>query len=359
MSEPSVIGELLPLFLLISELEEEAALSEEHAWLALHVDDGHFRKRAHRKLRKRLAAPTPHGQRRRPGPNVGHKGQARRVAACADENRVAYYTDTGLTAAKFQYVYGLVETALCSAQSSLAGRVISKTWTTHSQLYIVLTWLRHNEYYHLLAQRFGGTPATISRLIWFVIPKLYVALRNHIFWPDGEVPAPFAGCAGAIDCTTHLRWRVHPWSCEFYRGDVHAHFLTAQLCCALSGSLWDVQLGLGHNNDQAMFNATGTAEILDELQINLLADGGYTGVRLVTPTDPEWCTAAGWSKQHAAFRSVVEQNFALVHLFQVAGGIFRQSPELQELALLCVYALVFIKCRDSPLRPDVAAMQGN
>jgi hypothetical protein len=63
-----------------------------------------------------------------------------------------------------------------------------------------------------------------------------------VHWPAAEDGAPdFA----AIDCAPHYRNRVHPFNCEYYRGDHRAHFLTAQLVCSLHGELWDLKIGNG------------------------------------------------------------------------------------------------------------------
>jgi hypothetical protein len=63
-----------------------------------------------------------------------------------------------------------------------------------------------------------------------------------------------------------------------------------------------------------------------------------------TSTDPEL------RERHAAYRSVVEQAFALVHLYAAATLKFRASPELQEMVLIIIYTLVASKIQVVPLR---------
>lgn len=355
--EPEFAALLATLLLVVTSL-----LMVEHDELSARAARADARsdkraKRAQRKLRKRKRPEEalPPGERRPAGTG---KRQVRGRAHLLENTDVDIHHDTGLLAAEFEYVFSLVDERLSTAPlASPNASFCQSNFTSRSILYIVLRWLRHYDSLVELAHKFGGSAASMSRLINGALPILYVALRDQIHWPDGNVPSVFGDCVGAIDCTSHLRWRVHPHSCEYYRGDVHQHFLTAQLICGVTGPLWDVQLGLGHNNDQTMFNVTGVREELFRREQRLLADSGYTGFSLVTPGD---ITMAGlgpqFRKQHAGFRSVVEQNFAYVHMFMAAGGVFRQSPELQQLALLVIYSLVFIKFRDTPLRTIPAAV---
>jgi hypothetical protein len=106
-------------------------------------------------------------------------------------------------------------------------------------------------------------------------------------------------------------------------------------------------LAPGHNNDQGMLHITGIERtILDQLATRLLADKGYTSDAVVRPDD----VAGRLREQHAGYRSVVEQAFALVHLYAAATLKFRASPELQEMVLIIIYALVASKIELVPLR---------
>lgn len=343
----------------ISELEqasheaEIAALTEYFATSA--------EKRARRKLRKRKAPAehhTPPGERRPAGTG---KRQARgRTYLLSHEGDVNYHHLTGLTAAKFDQLFQEMRPALQRGRTTVEGprNGIARSWTEHSRLFMALHWLRHYPTLQCLSTMFGGSVSSISREIWDTVVKLYCHLAHRLSsWPDDATmpTASFARAVGAIDCTSHLRWRVHPWSCEWYRGDVHAHFITSQLICALSGRIWDVRLGLGHNNDQGMFNRTEVGDLLARRDIVLLGDGGYYDPRVITPTDaPNGVNASAWGKAHAGYRSVVEQDFSLVHFWKASGGVFRQSPELQQMVIQVIYSLVSFKYEERPLRilPD-------
>lgn len=329
---------------------DEVQLDEELDEAAPMVSTSRMMRRVRKKIRKLTPAhlnPTPRGQRRPAGTG---KRQHRNVSFIDDTTN--FTDDTGLTPALFETLYLRMLPRLAGPRITADGpkkRVIARTWTPMTRLFIVLRWLRHQESYRRLAHAFGGTAATISREIWDVIPKLYVEFKDTLQLPTAEemanLPHRFRA-AGAIDCTAHLRNRVHPWSTEYYRGDLHEHFIAAQLMCALNGKPWDVQLAPGHNNDQGLFNTTGVEEMLETRDERLLADMGYTSDFVVRPDD----LGGELRLRHSGFRSVVEQNFALVHMFAASGQKFRGTPELQEMVLMIVYALVFLKCAEQPLR---------
>jgi len=279
-------------------------------------------------------------------------GRTQRRNVSLIDGDLDFLADTGLSPQQFEALYLRMLARLAGPRITADGpkrRVIARTWTPMTRLYIVLRWLRHLESYRRLAKAFGGTAATICRDIWDVIPKLYIELRDMLQLPTAQemaaLPRRF-DVTGAIDCTAHLRNRVHPWSTEYYRGDLHEHFITAQLMCALTGRMWDVQLAPGHNNDQGMFNNTNVEASMAARNARLLADMGYTSDTVIRPDD----LGGELRVRHSGFRSVVEQNFALVHMFAAANDKFRASPEMQEMVLLIVYALVYIKCADYPLR---------
>lgn len=212
-------------------------------------------------MRKRREAnglrSLPPAQRRKLIPGVGHKAQRRNVSFFEGKApaEINMHHLTGLTMAEFLYVYGIAKEALRSAHNH-GGRKIKRYFNKKTELLIALYWTRKYPPVVDLADKFGCSQATISRLLTFVMPRLHAALLPEICWPNRQPPAFLFNAHGAIDCTTHLRWRVHPWQSDFYRGDKHAHFLTAQLAVSLAGRPWDLQLGLGHNNDQAMFGIT-------------------------------------------------------------------------------------------------------
>jgi len=174
-----------------------------------------------------------------------------------------------------------------------------------------------------------------------VLPILYEALQG-IAWPKEWFPSGVFNTDGSVDCTSHFRWRVHPGQSNYYRGDKHAHFLTAQVVSNHLGDYQDVTLGLGHNNDQGMFRLTGLDQYIEDNNLNLLADGGYRHHRLVTPRDVPHALEAAQKDE----RSQVETSIGVAKGFAFASDVVRHSPEVQEVGTMIVYELAHIKVAD-------------
>ena len=88
------------------------------------------------------------------------------------------------------------------------------------------------------------------------------------------------------------------------------------------------------------------AELLKD-ERKFLADGGYSHELLVTPDDDE---SRNWNRTQKSLRSVVEHVIGLNHNFQVCTSKFKQSPELQAMAVMAVWYLVAWKVAETPLR---------
>lgn len=99
-----------------------------------------------------------------------------------------------------------------------------------------------------------------------------------------------------------------------------------------------------------MVTLTDLENHLQQIGVVLLADSGYTGSDNICVINE---MPDAFRAQHAAYRSVVEQCFARVRLWRAADATFVQSPEMQELVLLVVYALVQLKNDASALRPGL------
>jgi len=164
--------------------------------------------------------------------------------------------------------------------------------SSRSRLLMAIHFLREHPSYKTFKLIYHISKSTISRNIHFIMPKLYLAL-NEISWPVTFQPS-WEGVVGAIDCSAHYRYRVHPRQADFYRGDKHAFFITAQVICSLQGCIWNVCLGLGHNNDAGM--------------LNIIGDRGYHYLRIIIPDDKKDKT---WNDTQKSMRSIVERVFGL------------------------------------------------
>jgi len=185
---------------------------------------------------------------------------------------------------------------------------------------------------------------------------VYNILRPEklITWPDWQkVPIGFAGGQFAIDCTSHFRRRVHPGQRLFYRGDKHAHFLTAQVTLSLTGILYDVQIALGHNNDKGLFNLS-IREYVESMNITGLSDRGYSHSQLIRPDNREiaeilrYPTVEAFGSSHAAARSPAEIVNSVTKNWEFASKVCSQSPEFQAFGLMTIYYLVAMKKSMNP-----------
>lgn len=166
--------------------------------------------------------------------------------------------------------------------------------------------------------------------------------------PKIWVKHPFERVAGAVDCTTHFRCRVHPNQHLYYRGDKHGHFISAQVVCDLEGKLACVHFFSGRLNDQACFSESGLQSLLEKLNVNLLADLGYHDFHLVTPLSH---MPADWRAIQAGMRSVVENINGVVEKWNYASERVRgHHPQFQAYCLLVIYNLVALVLEEFPLR---------
>jgi len=117
--------------------------------------------------------------------------------------------------------------------------------------------------------------------------------------------------------------------------------------CTLTGKIVRIDIATGHNNDQGFFNMTAIEDWLFENGLYLVADGGYTSDALVTPDDYR---SIQWNAIQKGLRSVVEQVNSLAHNFLCTTTKFKQNPELQGMAIMCVWFLVAYNLHRFPLR---------
>jgi len=167
------------------------------------------------------------------------------------------------------------------------------------------------------------------------------------------VPIGFGGAQFLMDCTSHFRDRVHPGQRRYYRGDKGAHFLTAQVTTNVYGFPLNVQIGVGHNNDQGIFNAT-IRNFLEHENVVGLADRAYHHILLLRPDDRKtmallcYDELGKYSSAHSAARSPVEILNSLTKTFYYAAARCHQSPEFQAFALILIYVIVAMQMSECP-----------
>jgi len=139
---------------------------------------------------------------------------------------------------------------------------------------------------------------------------------------------------------------VHPRQADYYRGDKHAHFFTAQIIVSLYGEIWDVNLGLGHNNDKAMLILTNTKQYLLDNNIKLLADKGYSFVNLITPTNIK---SQSWNNYQKGLRSIVERAIGVATFWSINSTRVRLNPELHQMAIMITYQITAMSIKQFPI----------
>ncbi len=201
--------------------------------------------------------------------------------------------ETGLSIGQFDNLYQhlLATTSLVRDGSRNMRTVMS----TRVRLLMVLHWLREKPKFRILAQKFHVSIATVYRDVAFFLPKLIVATRGTISWPK-QTNFGWEGTIGSIDCTAHLRTRVHPRQAEFYRRDKgflkRRNFdspnlgfnIMAQLVVGSNSHIYQVNFLTGHNNDAGAFKITGMNRWLQQEKVKLLADGGKVTFTLLPLT---------------------------------------------------------------------------
>jgi len=260
------------------------------------------------------------------------------------------YEDCGLFEDTFENLFQKLYPSITVPRNSIEYSHKNPTaLNPRSRLALILHVLQRKPTFSQVAKTFQVSKAYVSREISHLLPKLLIVL-HEIQMPQNWIQNSFNNVSAAIDCTCHFRNRVHPGQADLYRGDKHAHFLTAQVIVSLQGDIYSVSLGLGHNNDQGMLILTNMKEFLINHDLFWLADAGYSFCRLITPDDSN---SQYWNAKQRSLRSVVETSIGIVKNWAIAGQKTRFTLELHEIALLVVYHLTNILLKEYPLRLNV------
>lgn len=117
------------------------------------------------------------------------------------------------------------------------------------QLIHFLFMLRHHPKHKILSSLFSVSSGTSSDIKKRLLPIVYeqTSSLSSIQWPSNwnSIPIGFCGSQILIDCTSHMRNRVHPGQQLYYRGDVGGHQLTSQIITDVHGVPIDIVIALG------------------------------------------------------------------------------------------------------------------
>jgi hypothetical protein len=169
---------------------------------------------------------------------------------------------------------------------------IPKKYKPDLQILITLDLLKNATPYKKLAITYKISPT----VLWYICTRVIFVFSTsikHVTWDNCKSKIMIQDytedssitIAGAIDCTSYRRNRVHPGSSGYYRGDKKFHFLTCQTVCDLEGNLCAYSICRGHNNDQIVFLQSKVIEEIVKRDYYLLCDKGYTHNRLLRAND--------------------------------------------------------------------------
>ena len=140
---------------------------------------------------------------------------------------------------------------------------------------------------------------------------------------------------GMIDCTAH--WRVEiQGDGSWFRTDVGAANLGAQVVASLNCEIWDVVFFAGHSNDLGIYSASGMNQILQPDD--------------VVPDDPYF------EAKHRAVRAAIERLFWFNQSWSVSGQVCRLPLALHVQAVDATWRLTAWLMRRSPMSPAVDAV---
>jgi len=259
---------------------------------------------------------------------------------------------TGLEEELFDHVLDLVKNYYIAHPELKPRKIIKSDYSLDFQLTLVLYYLRHAPKLKQLGQLFTISEATCDRWIRKYFPILCEVLQDNITLPEWtELEPGFCGSHFLIDCTSHVRRRVHPGQHLYYRGDKHCHFLTAQVVTSLRGLVYAVVIALGHNNDQGVFNQTFRKEVETRNLIGL-GDRGYHHPIVVPNVKPKELrrSPAQYSSQHSARRSPAEIINSCTKNWTFAERKVAISPEFQAMGLHIIYCLANLLFKYDPER---------
>jgi len=292
-----------------------------------------------RKYRNRIKNPHPRV------PNLPRPPAQPRNRGLITNDEYDIYERTGIYTKQFFEVYSKVAPRYHESRNSHNHQ--TNSLHPHIRLLLTLHYLRCKPKYKDMKREYGVSIAYISRELHFAIPLLSASL-HEIHWPATFTKHPFCSVAGIVDCTSHYRDRVHPRQTDYYRGDKHASFITAQVVVGFDGTLYNITFGQGHNNDQGMFNLSGLRDKVLRENLYLLADGGYSHPHLITPDDKNM--PFQWNQTQVGLRSVGEVSIGYPHGWDFAGTKVKQGPHLQSHGLNAIYQLAAMMMKEFPIR---------
>lgn len=125
------------------------------------------------------------------------------------------YEMTGLFETQFEEIFQQLQPKITPRNCNTFTRRTPTILDTRCRLLLVLNWLKENCKYSVLANRFHVSKSVVAAEIYYLLPKI-VATLQEIKMPEEWVYHSFERVVGALDCTSHFRYRVHPRQADWY-----------------------------------------------------------------------------------------------------------------------------------------------
>ena len=213
---------------------------------------------------------------------------------------------------------------------------------------LTLTYLRHNLPQELLAELYGVSQATVSRVISTYTPLIAACLNGSV--PTVEDLDPTAQLIIDGTLLQCWSWKDHP---ELYSGKHKTTGLNVQVACTLSGTLaWisDPQDGCTH--DAQALRRSG---LLDVPATDLpdgaspprhIGDKGYIGLGMITPKRkpaklPLHPDDKAYNTTVNQIRYKIEQVIVDIKTWRVLHTGYRRPPETFPETIAAVLGLTF------------------
>lgn len=244
---------------------------------------------------------------------------------------------TGLTATQFATLI----TALANHLTWVKPAEKPRRLALAQALKITLISYRHNLTQEALAHLFEVSQPTISRTIKTIEKALETILTPSIPTLEGNLKAPGSL---VIDGTLIPTWNWRSQGKRNFSGKHKRAGFNHQVICTLNGRLLAITDPLpGARHDAYAFRAHGLEKLLD---FSTLADKGYVGLGLATPTrrKPGQKLTKEQKRNNRVLnrlRSVVERVIAQIKTWRVLHTGFRRPLEVYGRVFSVVRGLLF------------------
>lgn len=251
------------------------------------------------------------------------------------------YCSTGLTRDQIDELYDRIRTAHPSIESR-QGR--TPIMDLADSVTVALMYLRRNHVQHELAEWFGASQPTISRVVNRFVAVIADVLEEYVPTAedlhDGEqllVDGTLAPC---------WSWKTRP---DLWSGKHHCTGHNIQIAADLHGRLnWIGDPHPGSMHDSRALRESGFLD--DEHPTAHVADKGYIGLGLICPVrkpahrelDP---TEKAFNKQVNSIRAAVERAIAHLKTWRILHTDYRRPLHKFAETLTAIIALEFYRTR--------------